>query len=141
MMMMFFLYLFRVRALTANLPTGLQNLEEPTVDVVVAVADAATAEDNPLPSTSAAAAAETESAPPPPPSTPSPPPPPPPQQQPTPTNADEAAVVETTALINENYDAEGAAARRPIASTHRILVPLSHNEWVLFLTCLLSFFS
>ena len=120
--MMFFLHLFRVRALTANLPTGLQNLME-----TVVVVDAAADDDNPLPSTSAA----DESAPPP----LTPPPPPPPSSAET--VAEEAAVVETTALINENYEAEGAA-RCPIASAHRILVPLSHNEWVLFLAFFLS---
>ena len=126
--MIVFLYFFRVRALTANLPTGLQNLDPP---VVVVVGDSASPDADPLPSTSAAADAEAVESASSPPTATTPPPP-----TSIVDEEAEAAVIQTTALMNEHY----VEARRPIVSAHRILVPLSHNDWVLFLSFFLSFF-
>jgi hypothetical protein len=133
-----FLHLFRIRALTANLPTGLQNLDETVAPAPAAAAEAAssttaaaattTAEVN-SPSTTSAVGAS---------------PSPPPtvveveEDGATAAAAAEAAVIETTALINENYVATGAT-RRPIVPSNRLLVPVSHNDWVVHIL-FLSFF-
>ena len=135
-MMMFFLCFFRVRVLAENSPnaTGLQNLE-----AVVVVGEVATSSTTSSAADAAAAPATDESA-----TT---------QQQQQQqqenalpveaTTASDAAVIETTSLMNENFEEllSSGASRRPIASTHRLIVPLSHNEWVLFLSFVLCFFS
>ena len=138
-MMMFFFCFFRVRVLAENSPnaTGLQNLE-----AVVVVGEVATSSTTSSAADAAAAVAAADA-----PATDESATTQQQQQQENAlpvevTTASDAAVIETTSLMNENFEEllSSGASRRPIASTHRLIVPLSHNEWVLFLSFVLCFF-